>query len=415
MLDFTIAWAGPMATRILAHLGATVLKVEALTRMDAWRGYEGVARRRFPNGQYGERWYDRNAWFNTQSHDKLSLGLDLKKPRARKVAERAVRWADMAVANFAPGTLDRLHLGFSDMAAINDRIVLIEMPAFGNDGPLSAHKGMGQTMESASGMASLMGYEDGDPTLTGTAYIDPVGGLHGAAAALAGLQTSRRTGRPQYVEVAQVEAALHWIGPQLLACFEGAWPGRPLGNASDQAAPHDAYRCAGTDEWVAIHVDSDTSWSALCRLIGRADIQDAPLFRTVADRNENRAELRQHIEQWSMHQPKWTAAEELQGSGIKAAPVATGQDAALNPHLWARGFFSVLSHDEAGTHPYPGLSVRWGARAQPMLRAAPPFGRDSRYILSDLLGFAEDEIAELEATKTVAQKPSLTFSPGDPA
>jgi crotonobetainyl-CoA:carnitine CoA-transferase CaiB-like acyl-CoA transferase len=405
VLDLTIAWAGPMATRILASLGATVVKLENPLKLDSWRGYDGSPRERFPDQEPGAAWWNRNAWFNTQNHDKLSLCINLKAPAAQPVKQRALAWADVVIANFAPGALDRLGLGFDAAVAVNPDIVVVEMPAFGNDGPLSHHVGMGQTMEAASGMASLMGYDGDHPSLTGTAFLDPAGGLHGAAAALTALYLREVTGEAQYVEVPQVEAALHWIGPQILAAEAGAEPAPPAGNEVPAAAPHDAYRCAGDDEWVAIEVRDRRDWSLLCAVIGRPDLGHDPALASPAGRRERPGVIRAAIEAWSAQFTKEGAARQLQRGGVIAAPVATGADVAQDPHLWARGFFTALDHPDAGRHFYPGVAVRAGVTPRPLGRAAPRLGADNAAALA-LFGLSATEAAELERQGVTATRPA---------
>ena len=404
VLDLTIAWAGPMATRILAALGAVVVKLENPAKLDSWRGYAGSPRERYPDLEPGDYWYNRNAWFNTQNHDKLSLCIDLKAPAAEDVKRQALAWADVVIANFSPGALDRLGLGYEAAVAVNPSIIVAEMPAFGNDGPLSHHVGMGQTMEAAAGMASLMGYDGDHPSLTGTAFLDPAGGFHGAAAVLTALYLRQQTGEPQYVEVPQVEAALHWIGPQILAHELGGAAVPVRANQVTFAAPHGAYKCAGEDEWVAIDVRDNADWSTLCAVIGRPHLGEADGMSTVADRIRSAAVIRDAIEGWSAARTKEQAASQLQHRGVRAAPVAHGIDMAQDPHLCARGFFTPLHHQDCGTHAYPGVAVRPGTTPRPLGRAAPRLGENNREVLQ-LFGLRPAQIDALERDGVVSTRP----------
>ena len=388
------------------------MKLENPHKLDSWRGYAGSPRERYPDLEPGESWYNRNAWFNTQNHDKLSLSIDLKSPAAESVKRQALAWADVVIANFSPGALDRLGLGFEAAVAVNPSIVVAEMPAFGNSGPLSHHVGMGQTMEAAAGMASLMGYDGGHPSLTGTAFLDPAGGFHGAAAVLTALYLRQLTGEPQYVEVPQVEAALHWIGPQILARGLGEAAAPVQANQVTFAAPHGAYRCAGEDEWVAVDVRDSADWSALCDVIGRPDLAEAKGMATVAGRIRSEALIRDAIENWSTARTKDSAASQLQYRGVRAAPVAHGIDMAHDPHLWARGFFTSLHHPESGTHIYPGVAVRPGITPRPLRRAAPCLGENNREVLQ-LFGLEPAQVDELERAGVVSTRPAT--QPGERA
>ncbi|MGH3302078.1 MAG: CoA transferase, partial [Streptosporangiaceae bacterium] len=217
VVDLTTAWAGPFAARSLAQLGAEVIKIDAPSHTDSWRGApQGGAARYYPDGQPGERPWNRCLLFNTQGQGKLSLGLDLKIEGAREIMLQLAEVSDVLIANFTPGVLERLGIGYDTLSARNPRIIVVEMPAFGPGGPDSAHQGMGKTMEPASGMTALMGYGDGQPVLTGPAYLDPIGGLSAVAATMVALQQRRATGRGCRAEVPQTEAGAHWIGEQVL-------------------------------------------------------------------------------------------------------------------------------------------------------------------------------------------------------
>ena len=227
----------------LAHLGAEVIKIDAPSHTDSWRGApEGGAARHYPDGDPGKHPWNRCVLFNTQGQGKLSLGLDLKVAGAREILLRLAEASDVLIANFTPGVLDRLGIGYDALSARNTRIVVVEMPAFGPGGPDSDHQGMGKTMEAACGMAALMGYGEGPPVLTGPAYLDPIGGLSAVGATLVALRHRDETGTGCRVEVPQTEAGAHWIGEHVLLQAEtgiraetiaelqraGAIAGRPL-------------------------------------------------------------------------------------------------------------------------------------------------------------------------------------------
>jgi crotonobetainyl-CoA:carnitine CoA-transferase CaiB-like acyl-CoA transferase len=300
VIDLTTAWAGPFAARSLAHLGAEVIKIDAPSHPDSWRGApNGGTARHYPDGEPGRRPWDRCLLFNTQGQGKLSLGLDLKLPGARDVFLRLAEVSDIVIANFTPGVLERLGIGYEVLAARNPRIVLVEMPAFGPGGPDSRHQGMGKTMEAACGMAALMGYGDGAPVLTGPAYLDPIGGLSAVAATMVALHRRDTTGRGSRVEVPQTEAGAHWIGEHVLLHAESGAAWQPAGNDVPYAAPHDAYPCRGADEWIAIAITEQSQWRALCTAMGRPDLGDSARYQTAASRHRHRSELGECIAAWT--------------------------------------------------------------------------------------------------------------------
>jgi crotonobetainyl-CoA:carnitine CoA-transferase CaiB-like acyl-CoA transferase len=406
VLDLTTAWAGPLAARSLAHLGAEVIKVDAPSHMDSWRGApEGGAARHYPDGQPGERPWNRCVLFNTQGQGKLSVGLDLKVPGARDVMLSLAAVSDIMISNFTPGVLERLGIGYAELSAVNPKIIVVEMPAFGPGGPDSGHQGMGKTMEAASGMATLIGYGDGSPVLTGPAYLDPIGGLNAVAATLTALYRRNRTGRGCRVEVPQTEAGMHWIGEQVLQQAETGTSWRPDGNAVSYAAPHDAFPCHGTDEWVAIAAISDAHWEALCRAMKRTDLLETPRYATLARRRDHRRELAGLIADWSRHHNKHSLAARLQAAGVPAAPINNGADVGRDPALLGSGFIRALDHPEAGLHAYPGLSFQLGRTPGGITTAAPCFGQHNQQILGEVLGLSAARIAELRAAGAVTERP----------
>ena len=406
VLDLTTAWAGPFAARSLAYLGAEVIKIDAPSHTDSWRGApEGGAARHYPDRQPGEHPWNRCLLFNTQGLGKLSLGLDLKVEGAREIMLRLADVSDVLIANFTPGVLERLGIGYDTLSARNPRIIVVEMPAFGPGGPDSAHQGMGKTMEPACGMTALMGYGDGQPVLTGPAYLDPIGGLSAVAATMVALQQRRATGRGCRTEVPQTEAGAHWIGEQVLFQAETGKSGQPDGNAVSYAAPHDAYPCQGADEWIAIAVGTDAQWRALCNLMERPDLGTSPRYADRARRARRRDELEAILARWTRKFGKQELADALQAAGVPAAPVNSGRDVASDPVLVGTGFIRELVHPEAGRHAYPGLSYNLARTPGGIVRAAPCFGEHNEFVLRDILGLAGEDVAALQEAGAVSDRP----------
>jgi crotonobetainyl-CoA:carnitine CoA-transferase CaiB-like acyl-CoA transferase len=406
VLDLTTAWAGPFAARSLAHLGAEVIKIDAPSHTDSWRGApEGGAARHYPDGDPGREPWNRCVLFNTQGQGKLSLGLDLKVAGAREIFLRLAEISDVLLANFTPGVLDRLGIGYEALRGRNPRIVVVEMPAFGPGGPDSGHQGMGKTMEAACGMAALMGYGEGPPVLTGPAYLDPIGGLSAVAATLVALHRRSEIGSGCRVEVPQTEAGSHWIGEHVLHQVETGESWRPVGNSVAHAAPHDAYSCQGDDEWIAIAIGTDQEWHDLCDVMRRPELRNSPRYSSLADRIRHRLELDAIISRWTEQFGKHELAAMLQAAGVPAAPVNTGPDVAADKVLLTTGFIRELEHREAGRHAYPGLAYQLAQSPGGVAVAAPCFGQHNAFVLTDVLGYSAERIAEFERTGAIADRP----------
>lgn len=406
VIDMTSAWSGPFATRALSFLGAEVIKIEPPTHIDPWRGnflppFAPV----FPDWIAGEHRWNRCVWFNTQAHDKASLSLDITGPGGGEVFNDLIDRADVLIANFTSGVLDRLGFGYDVLSADYPDLIMVEMPAFGAGTTSAGHLAMGSTMEAAAGMTSLIDYGDGRPHPTGSIIVDPIGGLHGAAAVLIGLHQRAVTHKGCHVEVAQTEAASHWIGEYVLAQLEGEPAPPPEGNAVPDAEPHDAYPCVGVDQWVAISVPDETAWRGLCATLGNPTLADDERFATPATRRANRAELAETIGAWSGLLTKLDAAARLQAHGVPAAPVNTGMDVYFDPTLRENRFMVDLDHPDVGRATYPGLAYHLGRTPGAIRRRAPRLGEDNRRVLCGLLGYGEARIEGLYETRTLWDEP----------
>ncbi|MFN3925004.1 MAG: CaiB/BaiF CoA transferase family protein [Pseudarthrobacter sp.] len=406
--DFSQAWAGPFAARILAAMGAQVIKVEGPGRMDGWRGGMGVENPvRYPGTEGGARPWNRSCLFNTQNLNKVAVALDLKQKEGTELARRLAASSHLVINNFRPKVMDRLGLGYEELRTLRPDIICVDMPAFGNSGPRSHFIGWGPNFEAAAGQCAILGYED-DPTPVSTnyAFLDPTGGIHGAAAALTALFHWKRTGEGQYVEVSQHEAALPMVGEYLLDWAANQRLAVRQGNLHPWAAPHGNFRCAGDDQWVAIHVRSDSEWQSLCRVLQREDLAEDPRWNQIHVRHRHQGELRPQIEAWTRQREKHAAARELRAGGVMAGPVNDATDLLRDAHLRSRGFFQRLTHPEAGTHDYSGLPLLLSETPAEITDPAPCFGEHNREVLMGILGLSEAEYASLAAQGVIADEPS---------
>ena len=406
VVELTTAWAGPLVGRILAFLGAEVIHVESPTRLNSWRAFMDVPNRvNYPEHDPGERPYDRSFLFNSQNINKLSLALDIKKPGAKTALLKLVGRCDVLTCNFRPGTLAKFGLGYESLAAKRPDIIVLEMPAFGLDGPMSNYAALGPTMEMATGMSSMIAYPGGMPTTTGPSYMDPVGGYHGAAAILTALLHRQVTGRGQHIELPQVEAAMQFIGEELIHAALTGGEVSPRGNRVSFAAPHDAFAAQGEDAWIAISVGTEAEFRALCGIIGQPTLAEDPRFATLADRLNHQDALREIITEWTQLHDKHYAAELLQAVGVPAAPVQNARDIANSAYLRERSFFTPLEHPEAGRHDYPTIPIHLSRTPGEQRRAAPGFGADNRAILGKIAGLSEAEIVALEESGAISTTP----------
>jgi crotonobetainyl-CoA:carnitine CoA-transferase CaiB-like acyl-CoA transferase len=406
VLDLTTAWSGPMSTRLLAALGAEVTKVEGPGRIDDWRGpVHGGLPNRYPDDEPGEDPYNRCYQFNTQNHDKLGVALDLKDPAGIEIATRLAAESDVLIANFSAGTLERMGLGWERLHELNPRLILVEMPAYGDGGPFGHYVALGPSMEMMGGMGAMIGYGDGRPTTTGPAYLDPIGGFNSLAAILTALHARERTGEGQRVELAQREAAMHWIGEWIVAALATDADAPVDGNHVADACPHGAFRCAGEEEWIAIAAPDDGAWEALRAELGLGDPVPGVDLSTLAARKAHEPELDAAVAHRVAGRDKHELAAALQARGVAAAPVANARDLHRSDFLRERGLLQTVAHPRAGTHLYQGLPLHIEGFDLAIDRPAPCFGQDTEAVLSERLGLGAEEVAELRERGVTAAHP----------
>jgi crotonobetainyl-CoA:carnitine CoA-transferase CaiB-like acyl-CoA transferase len=396
ILDLTHIWAGPLATRILADLGATVVKIEAPWSRGPrdWRGARPLGG--WIGGRPGDEPWNRNAIFSKLQRNKQSASIDLRTDAGRAAFLEMVGVADVVIENFSARTMESLGLGHERLSAENPSLVHVSMPGYGASGPYRDRVAFGTTVEPMSGLSSLVGYGPDEPRNTAMALPDPVAGVNATAAVLTALRRRERTGQGAFVEVSLHEAAVALCGPFLI---ERQLGGRIecIGNRHPAMAPNGVYRAAGTDDWVAIACRHDEDWHALCGLLGGA-------LDPAADLEARRAEhsaIDETISSWTRARSKLEAADALQAAGVPAGPVYTTPDMAADPQVRERGFFVPL---EAGA-PMPGNPIKMDGISPADWTPCPRLGADNRAALQDWLGYSDQKIDQLERDLVLHERP----------
>jgi crotonobetainyl-CoA:carnitine CoA-transferase CaiB-like acyl-CoA transferase len=289
---------------------------------------------------------------------------------------------------------------------VKQDIILVSMPSHGKTGPESHHVAYGTNVEQLSGLASITGYPGEAPHKSPIAYGDPNAGAIAAAAAIAALLHRNATGEGQHVEVAQWEAMIGTIGEFVLGYQFDRDTGRALGNRHVSRA-QGVYPCAGEDEWVAISVGSDAEFAALCATIGAPELRRDPRFAEAVSRHHHHDELDAIIGAWTRTHAQDKAAATMQEAGVGAAPVLRIQELMQNEHLRSRGFWETITQADAGTWDMEGPVWRM-SRTPAHVRTPPPmYGEHNPWVLRDLLGLSEGEIAVLEAEGITSREPNL--------
>jgi crotonobetainyl-CoA:carnitine CoA-transferase CaiB-like acyl-CoA transferase len=390
ILDLTMAWAGPYATRLLADMGAEVIKIEAVNNWDLLRTFTG----RPPSV---EQVWNKSPYFNALNRNKYGCALDLSSPQGRDLFLRLAAMSDVVIENFRAEVMENLGLNYDLLAEVNPEIIAVSMPGHGKTGPERDYVTYGTTIEALSGLTQLTGYADGPPQKTGIAYPDPLAGIAAAGAIAVALWDRRRTGRGQYIEVAQRENMIGVLGEHVVGySMNGRQPAR-WGNRHSSMAPHGCYPSSGEDEWITIACETDAQFSALCGVIGHTELPIDDRFADVVSRYRNQDALDEIISGWTLGRTKEAAAQALQAAGVPAMPVLGVPDVFADEQLRARGFFEEITHAIAGSWEIEGVHWRMSETPGHVRLPAPSFGEHNPYVFRELLGLSDDEIAALEA------------------
>lgn len=390
ILDLTWAVAGPQATKVLADLGADVIKIEAPGTGDLLRGLPPHWQ-----NQPDPNW---NGHFHRFNRSKRNLSVDLKKPAGVRLVKRLAAWADAIVDNFGAGVMTRLGLGPEELAAVNPRLVQISMSGYGQSGPHRNYPSYALISSARGSIVAGTGYQDGAATGPGIALGDTGAGLQLALAILAALEQRDRTGQGTFVDMSQLEAATVFVGPALLdAAINGRALFCPENHLPDRTvAPHGVYPAAGDDNWVAIAVESDEQWAALAAAIGRPDLAADERLRTTEGRVAAAAEIDAAVTAYTSDRNAIEVARLLQAAGVPAGNAQRAPDLLNNDEqLAARGFYQRVAHPDIGEIAMDTLPLRWTDGPVPVPAPAPLLGEYNEYVLQSVLGLSDDDLVEL--------------------
>jgi crotonobetainyl-CoA:carnitine CoA-transferase CaiB-like acyl-CoA transferase len=325
--------------------------------------------------------------------------------RGRELFADLLRVSDGLLENFATGVLARWGFPYETMRRIRPDIVYVSMAGFGQAGPYKDYKTFGPVIQAVSGLTHQSGFPEMEPAGWGFSYMDHTGGYYGAIAMLQALLHRRRTGEGQHVDLAQAEAAITLTGPAILDYVVNGRPSARIGNTSGEPrmAPHGVYRCApdpdprvGDDAWVAIAVETDAQWQALCTAIGAPDLAADTALATLDGRLAQTERIDTAVERWTRQRTPWQAMDALQSAGVPAGAVQRSRDLVeRDPQLDHRGMHPEVSHPLLGTYKMDGVPVRFSRTPPKIRRPGPLLGEANAKVYGDLLGLPSAELAVL--------------------
>ena len=395
VIDFSWIGAGSYATKILADLGADVIKIESSTRLDSLRMAAP-----YKDGKPG---VNRSGYFADRNTSKRSVTINMKHPRAFGLIKQLIMQSDIVANNFTPGVMDKFGLGYPAVRAMKPEIIYLAMSMQGAEGPERGYLGYGANIIALTALQHLTGLPGREPAGTGTNYPDHVPNpCHAAFAVLAALRHRRRKGKGQYIDLAQVEPTVALLGPTMLDLTVNGRNHECNGNEHPWAAPHGVYPCAGDDRWIAITAMSDAHWTALMATLGTPAWSAEPRWETIAGRYRDRVELDLLLGGVT---GKWQAEilmNELQARHVPAGVVSTAEDVIKHdPQLAHRGHWVRLQHAEMGEAIYNAPPFRFSRTRVGLKSPAPLLGEHTREVCAELLGLNDQDVDELIAQEVL--------------
>lgn len=393
-LDLGQVWAGPLLGSMLGDHGAEVIKV--LTASRTWGAMmKGATALDAATDVQMFQTFDRN---------KVGVSLNLRTDEGRELFLRLVEKSDIVFENFHPSVMPRLGLGYDTLSMRNPRIIMASLSASGaTPGPWRDLVTYGPSLAALYGLKSLLGYHDEDRILEDAADLDPTAAAHAFVAIMAAIEYRERSGRGQFIDMAQGEAALCRMGEAIMDYTMNGRVAGPQGNRYPGFAPHGIYRAAGDDQWVSIVVGDDEEWRGFVDAIGSPGWALDPRFADGYGRTMHQDELDRLVEGWTIGHSARDITEMLQARGVAAFPVYSSAEILADPNDEALRQDVIVEHSDLdAAQVLTGAPWKY-SRTPPSIRLpSPGLGQHNEYVLGEIVGLSAEEIARLGEAGVVA-------------
>ncbi len=393
VLDFTQFVAGPTVTKLMAEMGAEIIKIELAPNGDLCRNFPYVRDKR-------------SAYFVQQNRGKMSLCLDIKNPAGNAIVRDLIPQVDVLVQNYAPGVIGRMGFDYENVRRLNARIVMCSVSTFGQTGPLAPEPGYDFVGQAYAGVTSLSGEEGGDYFPPALAIGDVSTGVHAYAAVATALLHRERTGEGQHLDLSLLDSYFHYhdMAVELLSASHGSMKVQRMGNQIGALSPAGLFKTKTGSLW--IFAFQDNHWASLCRIMGRSDLSKDPRCADNNARVANRQIVNAAISEWLLTLSGNEAADAaLREAHIPHAPVLTVAEAMAHPHMRERRTVRTIHDRILGEFQVPGFPMRFSAFPDEPVLEAPFLGEHNRRILSSYLGYTEEHIAKLERESVLCSAP----------
>ncbi len=387
VLDAATFLAGPFCGTTMAEFGAEVIKIEHPKFGDPMRRVGTPV-------EGGD-----TLWWLSEARNKKAITLDLGKPQGAEIFKQLVKRSDVVIENFRPGTMERWGLGYEALAAINPKIVMVRITAYGQDGPYKDRPGFARIAHAFSGLAHLTGEPHGQPLVPGsTSLADYISGLYGLIGALVALRHRDLTGVGQYIDVALYESTFRLLDELAPLYARFGLVRQPMGAETATIVPHSHYQCAD-GKWVALACSNDKMFETLTVAMERPDLTKT--YPDMRSRVAKRGELNRIVSEWM---GRYTRDELLRiclEADVPCGPINSIADIFADPHYHARGNLQKVNDPEAGEVVVPGVVPRLSRTPGRIKHLGPRKGADNEMVLRDLLGLSDAKIAELKAQRVI--------------
>jgi benzylsuccinate CoA-transferase BbsF subunit len=377
VVDFSWVVAGPMTTKMLAAMGAEVIKIESSTRPEHKK---------------------RTGIFRVLNSNKRSCTIDIRKEEGQALLRRLVASSDIVIENFSARVLKKYHLGYEDLKEVRPDLIYVSASGVGRTGPEKDALAYGTLLQAYSGRSGIIGQPNEKIEAMGILPIwtDPVTAMWETFAVLSAVYHRRKTGSGSYVDLSMLEATVALLPEALLRLAmqdDGAGPG---GNYDGESAPGGCFRCEGQDAWIGIAVRNDKEWSGLCRAIGRDDL--ASRYPTQADRLADRDALNKLVAVWCRSLSVDQAIAKLRAEDIPVAQTRSFDQVITDENIVQRGVFTTL--DDGSQHytlPWRDADTGWRGEMEP----TPELGADNEYVFKELLALSDAEYDKLVGEEVI--------------
>ena len=398
----------PHAIKLLGDMGAEVIRIESCARLDNYRTSSF-----YENSGEGRHW-DRAANFYEQNRNKYSLTLELNDEDCIETLRELVSISDVFAENFTPRVMRNFSLEYEDLRQIRPDIIMVSSTGYGYTGPWADYGAIGYTTEATSGLSHISGYKDGAPVLPEIPYADYTAAEHTAFAIMAALAYRARTGKGQFIDVSQSETLTSTIPEAILDYSVNGRIAERIGNQDALMSPHGCYPCKGDDKWIAIAVSTDDQWRALCEVLERTEWLADERFMDALTRWNHRDAIDALLSEATASRDQYALMSALQDTGIPAGAVLDGKGLLFDPHLKARGFYEVATHEPSTGMPplpYTGRPWKFSETAAQSPTAAPTLGQHNRFVLSDIIGAPTERVTAMEDRDAIGTAPPTPRPP----